>query len=153
LDLVLTNRVSPIFIYVERNLGFEAEHHKRALGHLPNVTFYVDQKADRVGVLTTEQVKHGMCHLVHVMLSEKRVHVWKPLISINPEKMRRIFKEQMETYSYQVKMAQNTFQKDRLALSGKVGGCKDDVCICFQLACYYTQIENQRARDASGGSV
>jgi hypothetical protein len=26
---------SPVMIYVERNLGFEAEHHKRALDHLP----------------------------------------------------------------------------------------------------------------------
>jgi len=45
-----------VFVYVERNLGFEAEHHKRALSHLPGVAFYVDQSANRVGVLTTEQV-------------------------------------------------------------------------------------------------
>lgn len=45
-----------VFVYVERNLGFEAEHHRRALSHLPGVAFYVDQSANRVGVLTTEQV-------------------------------------------------------------------------------------------------
>lgn len=137
---------------MERNLGFEAEHHQRALGHLPNVTFYIDQKADRVGVLTTEDIKHAMCQLVNVMLEEHRIHMWKPLISTDPDKIRRVLRDQLETYSYQVKLAQNTFQKDRIALSGKVGGCKDDLCICFQLACYFTQLETQRARDSLGGS-
>ena len=58
---------SRVVVYVERNLGFEAEHHKRALDHLPNVTFYVDGKAQRVGVITTEDVKHAMCSLVQVL--------------------------------------------------------------------------------------
>lgn len=60
--------------------------------------------------------------------------------------MRIKLREQLATYSYQVKLAQNTFQKDRIALSGKVGGCKDDICICLQLACYFTQIEEQRLK-------
>jgi hypothetical protein len=47
----------------------------------------------------------------------------------------------------QVKQAANTFQKERIALSGKIGGMKDDVCICLQLACYFTQLESQRAHD------
>lgn len=53
-----------VFIFVERNLGYEAEHHKRALGDIPGVSFYVDQKANRVGVLTTEATKHAMATLV-----------------------------------------------------------------------------------------
>lgn len=145
-------RISPIFMYVERNLGFEAEHHKRALEHLPGVKFYVDQKAERVGVLTTEGVKHAMVQLVNVMLSENRLHVLKPLIAEDPVSMRNKLREQLNTYSYQVKLAVNTFQKDRIALSGKVGGCKDDICICFQLACYYTQLEDQRLQICQGSS-
>lgn len=31
---------SKIKIYVERNLGFEAEHHHRALHDIPGVEFY-----------------------------------------------------------------------------------------------------------------
>jgi hypothetical protein len=53
----------------------------------------------------------------------------------------------METYSAQYKAAIDTFGKDRLALSGKVGGMKDDLCICLQLAAYFTQIETQRAAE------
>ena len=136
-----------VFVYVERNLGFEAEHHRRALGHLPGVSFYVDQGANRVGVLTTEQVKHAMCQLVVAMLKEHRLHIKEPLISKTPQECRIRLREQMEIYGYQVKLAANTFQKERIALSGKIGGMKDDVCICLQLACYFTQIEGQRAAD------
>ncbi len=136
---------SPVIIYVERNLGFEAEHHKRALETIPGVSFYIDQKANRVGVLTTEAIKHAMCQLVVVMLQERRIHVWKPLASKDERGMLLRLREQMEIYSYQFKLGTNTFQKDRVALSGKVGGMKDDICICLQLACYYTQLESQRA--------
>ena len=139
---------SPILIYVERNLGFEAEHHKKALDSLPGVSFYMDQRANRVGVLTTEAIKHAMCQLVVVMLQERRIHMHKPLVSKDEKGLRLRLREQMEVYSYQFKMGTNTFQKDRIALSGKVGGMKDDICICLQLACYFTQLESQRAVQA-----
>lgn len=136
-----------VFVFVERNLGFEAEHHKRALDHIPGVSFYVDQKASRVGVLTTEATKHAMAQLVVSMLAERRMHVLPTLYSNEPDAMRIRLREQMETYSAQFKAAPDTFGKDRISLSGKVGGMKDDVCICLQLAAYYTQLETQRAAD------
>jgi len=37
----LHRTLSKVKIYVERNLGFEAEHHHRALCDLPGVEFYV----------------------------------------------------------------------------------------------------------------
>lgn len=101
-----------------------------------------------MGVCTTEQVKHAMCQLVVSMLHERRLHVLDPLLSNEPKEMRQRLREQMEVYGYQFKQGADTFQKDRLALSGKVGGMKDDICICLQLACYFTQIESQRAADA-----
>ena len=140
-------KASRFFVFVERNLGFEAEHHKRALDSLPGVTFYVDEKAGRVGVNTTEAVKHAMAHLVVSMLRERRLHVLQEVYSADSHRMRTLLREQMETYSAQYKSAPNTFGKDRLALSGKVGGMKDDLCICLQLSAYYTQIETQRASD------
>ena len=91
-----------------------------------------------------------MCQLVVVMLQERRIHVCKPLTSKDERGMLLRLKEQMEVYSYQFKMGTNTFQKDRVALSGKVGGMKDDICIALQLACYYTQLESQRAVQNTG---
>ena len=144
LRLLPGKQASPITIFVERNLGFESEHHKRALETIPGVSFYLDQKANRVGVLTTEAIKHAMCQLVVVMLQERRIHVQKPLVSKDGKGMLLRLREQMEVYSYQFKIGQNTFQRDRIALSGKVGGMKDDICICLQLACYFTQLQFQR---------
>lgn len=135
---------SPVIIYVERNLGFEAEHHRRALQCIPNVSFYMDQQHNRLGILTTNPIKHAMAQLVTVMLEEKRIHVRDPLVSRDPRGNRIRLREQMEVYSYQYKMADTTFQQDRVALSGKVGGMKDDICIALQFACYFTQVESQR---------
>jgi len=140
-------KICRFFIFVERNLGFEAEHHKRALEGIPGVSFYVDQKAARVGVLTTEATKHAMAQLVVSMLAEKRMHILPTLYSQDPEAARIRLREQMETYSAQFKQAPDTFGRDKISLSGKIGGMKDDVCICLQLAAYYTQLETQRASD------
>ena len=135
---------SNVTIYVERNLGFEAEHHQRALKCIHNTKFYLDEQHGRVGVLTTNVTKHGMCQLVVLMLEERRIHMRNPLVSRDPKGMRLRLREQMEIYSYQFKTAQTTFQKDQVAISGKVGGMKDYICICLQLACYFTQLERQR---------
>ncbi len=145
--LDMGRKASRAFVFVERNLGFEAEHHKRALEHIPGVSFYVDQKANRVGVLTTEATKHAMAQLVVAMLAERRLHVLPRLYSNEPDAMRIRLREQMETYSAQFKAAPDTFGKDKISLSGKVGGMKDDVCICLQLAAYFTQLETQRASE------
>lgn len=54
-DRVIWER-SPIQVYVEHNLGFEAEHHERALRGIRGVSFYRDSRRQRVGMLTTLQV-------------------------------------------------------------------------------------------------
>jgi hypothetical protein len=131
---------SPVTVYVERNLGFEAEHHRHALGHVEGVQFHVDHKAGRVGVLTTDTVKYAAMELFNVMLREKRVALCKHFHSREPHEMRVKLREQLEVYSFQYKEAANTFQKSRTALSGKVGGLKDDIAICLQLGCYWTAV-------------
>ena len=78
------------------------------------------------------------------MLTERRLHVAPVLISRDSASLRTRLRHQMEIYSFQYKQAVNTFQKEKVALSGKVGGMKDDICICLQLGCYYTQILNDR---------
>ena len=64
---------SEIVVMVERNLGFEAEHHERALSGLSNVRFRVDHSAKRFGILTTEEIKYAMMTLVNNMLRDQRI--------------------------------------------------------------------------------
>lgn len=124
---------SPIIIMVERNLGFESEHHEKALRHLPNVRHRIDHQAKRFGILTTEDIKYGMCTLLNTMMRDQRVNVRQPVLSDDAEGMRRRLKEQLGIYSYQYKTAINSFSKSRVSLSGKVGGMKDDICIALQV--------------------
>lgn len=130
--------ISEFVVMVERNLGFEAEYHQRQFNGMPFVRFRVDHKAQRYGVLTTLEIKHAMCTMLNTMLRERRVHLLDYFVSRDPKGMKRRLREQLEIYSYQFKGAVTVFNKDQLALSGKVGGMKDDVCIALQLACYYS---------------
>ena len=121
----------------ERNLGFEAEHHERALRGIPHARHRVDHAAKRYGILTTEEIKHGMCTITNTMLRDQRVAFREPLLSEDPPAAHRRIQEQMKVYSFQFKQAVNCFGKQRVALCGKVGGMKDDVVIALQLAVYY----------------
>jgi len=132
---------SHLLIFVERNLGFEAEHLHRALRDEPYTTFYRDEQASRTGVLTTDVVKYGAMTLTNVMLREHRLFLWPVarLIARDPAEARRRIREQLEIYSFQFKAPENVFQKERVALSGKVGGFKDDLVICLQLGLFFTE--------------
>jgi len=94
-----------------------------------------------MGVLTTIETKHAMATILNTMLRERRVHVERDLVAREPKAMLVRLREQMEIYSYQFKQAVNTFGKDLISLSGKVGGMKDDLCICLQLGVYWTSAE------------
>ena len=118
----------------------QAEHHRHALSHLHNVTFYEDIKAGRVGVLTTDLVKFSAMEMVNILLRERRIAICKHMHSRDKKGMLVRLREQFEIYSFQFKEAANTFQKSRTALSGKVGGCKDDIIITLQLGCYWTSV-------------
>lgn len=130
---------SEIIVMVERNLGFEAEHHERWFNGQPRLRFRVDHTSQRFGILTTEDVKYGMCTLLNNMLRDQRVDINENLISNNVADNLKRLKEQLSVYSLQFKSAVNVFGKQRTALSGKVGGMKDDVVICLQLAIYFSK--------------
>ena len=126
---------------MERNLGFEAEHFQRALHNMENVVFYRDEQAGRTGILTSENVKLGAMTHTNVMLREQRICMFpnNMLIARDAQEYRRKLREQLEMYSFQFKTPNNVFQKGRYALSGKVGGFKDDIVICLQLGIYWTE--------------
>ena len=94
-----------------------------------------------MGILTTIDTKHAMATILNTMLRERRVHVANELISRDSVACKTRLREQLEIYSYQFKQAINTFGKDLISLSGKVGGMKDDLCICLQLGVYWTSAE------------
>lgn len=106
----------------------------------------MDHKRGRVGVTTTLPVKHAAVTLTNTLLMENRIALADSsrFVSLNERECKSKLREQLEIYSYQFKGASTVFSKEQMALSGKVGGMKDDVCICLQMAIYHTsQLTNQ----------
>lgn len=54
------------------------------------------------------------------------------------DEIKALLRDELETYSYQFKSATTVFNKEQVALSGKVGGMRDDLAILLQLAAYWT---------------
>ncbi len=133
-----------MYVYVERNLGFEAEHHERALEHLRGVRFRLDPHAARVGMLTTQSVKHAACELLNFMLREDRVALAPQFVSRDAPAARAKLRDQLEVFSYQFKTAESVFQQDRCALSGKIGGMRDDVVMALMLGLYFSQLDRHQ---------
>jgi hypothetical protein len=75
------------------------------------------------------------------MMREQRLNILKPLLSESPAGNAKRLHEQLTIYSLQFKEAANVFGKGRAALSGKVGGMKDDVVIAMQLGIYFSKEE------------
>ena len=100
-------------------------------------------------MLTTNDTKHAMSTILNTMLRERRVHVARDVVSREPKATLGRLREQLGIYSYQFKQASNTFGKDQCALSGKVGGLKDDLCICLQLGVYWTSVDIARLSNGS----
>jgi hypothetical protein len=95
-------RIGFFFKYLSFHLwqGFEAEHHARGLCHLENVSFYEDHKAGRVGVLTTNSVKHAAMELLNIMLRERRICVSKHVHSRDKKALLIRLRDQLEVYSH-----------------------------------------------------
>ena len=108
---------------------------QRAMRGEPRTSFWRDEQAQRTGVLTTEAVKHAAMTLTNVMLRERRMCLFTvdTLVSRDPQEARRRLREQFEVYSLQFKTGETIFNKTKIALSGKVGGMKDDIIISLQL--------------------
>ncbi len=95
---VTTLAFSEIIIMCERNLGFEAEHHHRALAHIPNTRHRIDHAGKRYGILTTEEIKHQMAVLTSTMMREQRINIRRPLLSENPQGNARRIADQLAIY-------------------------------------------------------
>lgn len=109
---------------------------------MPGIRFYRDERRARVGILTTLPIKHAMCTLTNAMLREGRICCTKGdfFVSKNckEDEVKALLRDELETYSYQFKSATTVFNKEQVALSGKVGGMRDDLAILLQLAAYWT---------------
>ena len=103
-------------------------------------------------MLTTNDTKHGMSTLLNIMLRESRICILPEdkLICKSARDFVLRLKEQMNVYSYQYKEATCAFSKQRVALTGKVGGMKDDIVIALQLGIFFTNWDAEHGLSVHG---
>ena len=58
--------------------------------------------------------------------------------NLKEPEIKRLLRDELEMYSYQFKQPGTIFGKQQVALSGKVGGMRDDLAVLLQLAAYWT---------------
>ena len=68
---------------------------------IPGVFFREDAKSGRVGMLTTNDIKHGMATLMNIMLRENRICILpeEQLVCREPREFLLRLREQMGVYS------------------------------------------------------
>lgn len=127
-------------VIIERNLGFEAEHMYREVRCIPRICFMKEPNNDRIGILTTQNVKLAMVTMTNILLRENRIFAEKKssFIDLNKNKTREVLQDQLSFFSFTFSTPQTVLQKERWVISGKAAGGKDDLCMSALLGIYFS---------------
>jgi hypothetical protein len=125
-------------VMIERNLGFEAEHMFRHCRNWPSVTFLREPGSDRIGCLTTQNLKLAFVTYTNILLRENRVFVTQDrFVDLNAAKSRDMLLDQLSFFSFSFSAPQTLMQKERFAISGKGQGGKDDLVMALLIGLYH----------------
>lgn len=128
---------SKALIILERNLGFESEHIYREVRGIPNSAFLKEGNSDRIGMLTTANLKLGMVTFFNVLLRENRVFFEDcRFVDCMRNKSRKSLREQLEFFAFTFSVPTSVLQKERYAISGKSAGGKDDLAMACLIGTY-----------------
>ena len=131
---------STVHIIVERNLGFEAEHlFRECRDTIENCLFIGEPLCDRIGVLTTQQLKLAFVTYSNIIMRENRMFVSKSdlFVDVGKRKTRNVLFDQLSFFGFTFSRPDNQFQKEKYAISGKSSGGKDDLCMALLIGMYF----------------
>lgn len=130
---------STVRIIIERNLGFEAEHLFRECKTIENSRFICEpDKNTRIGVLTTQERKLGFVTYTNVLLRENRIFAHdQDWVEVNDNGTRKMLLDQLSFFGFTFMRPDNSFQKEKFAISGKSAGGKDDLCMALLIGIYF----------------
>jgi len=131
---------SEVCIIVERNLGFEAEHlYRECETTVENSKYMYEPGAERIGVLTTHARKMAYVAVMNNMLRDTRIYAasentWVQCESNNS---RSLLLDQLCFFGFSFSHTENAFQKEKMAISGKSSGGKDDLCMALLIGLFF----------------
>lgn len=132
---------STVRIIIENNLGFEGQHLYRECKSIDNSRFVCEPgKMTRVGVHTTHELKLAFVVYTNVLLRETRVfaHPEESWVEVNSNGTRKILQEQLNYFGFVFSKPDNIFQKERVQVSGKSAGGKDDLAMALLISLYFS---------------
>jgi hypothetical protein len=131
-------------IIIERNLGFEAEHlFRECRTMLQNASFLCEPGCERIGVLTTHSRKMAYVTVMNNMLRESRIFIdQEQWIDCGHNKTQTLLLEQLSFFGFAYSRPEHAFQKEKIAVSGKSSGGKDDLCMALLIGLFFV-VENR----------
>lgn len=132
---------SEVHIIVERNLGFEAEHLYRECRHvIPNCKFVKEPLSDRIGVLTTQELKLAFVTYTTIILRENRMfaHAKDVFVDVGKNNTRDTLLDQLSFFGFTFSKQDHVFQKEKFVISGKTSGGKDDLCMALLIGMWFS---------------
>ena len=131
---------SQVCIIVERNLGFEAEHlYRECQNTIENSCYMYEPGAERIGVLTTHARKIAYVSVMNNMLRDNRIYAASTTTWVEHEKnnSRSQLLDQLRFFGFSFSHTENAFQKEKMAISGKSSGGKDDLCMALLIGLFF----------------
>jgi len=130
---------SNVCIIVERNLGFEAEHlFRECRDSIPNSAFLCEPGVERIGVLTTHSRKIAYVSVMNNLLRETRIFIGREhWVDCGNNKTSTMLLEQLSFFGFAFTRPENAFQKEKMAISGKSSGGKDDLCMALLIGLFF----------------
>ena len=125
----------------ENNLGLEASHLHTMVQQYNDVQTYWE-KPTKPGICKTHQKTIDYQFLLNSMLCDRTVVIDKNCFTISKGQSQdgilALLREQMERYHWEKKAATDNFGKDRWAITGKMGGDKqDDLLITLFMSAFF----------------
>ena len=116
--------------------------------NLPSVTFLREPGSDRIGCLTTQNLKLAFVTYTNILLRENRVFVnQSAFVDLNGAKSRDMLLDQLSFFSFSFSVPQTVLQKERFAISGK-GQVTQCGCEFFVMSFFVMQLNKPHGRVA-----
>ena len=132
-------RVAPIVVIIESNMSWVLSTRIADLlsVYQPIKFLREDPTAHgRVGIWCTNSIKEMMRLETNTKLMQTAVSFLQPMVSLTPDISNEIC-GQLNKYKYVFKQPNDSFGKVRRALTGKGFNANDDLCIVFQMLCFW----------------
>lgn len=144
-----------VVVIPENNLGLSSSHIDSYVHDIDNVSVFHENNKDRIGIRKTEQNTDDYQICVEDMLRKGQIYFSSELFTTSKKfehpdgemhKAKLELREQLERYHWEVLKAKDVFGKEKIAMTGKMGGAQDDMYVAFAMTAYWGKVHKKETR-------